>query len=112
MTKKEELKAQILELTREYYKEVHGQPKEFIPGKTKVNYGGRYFDDAEMVNLVDSSLDFWLTAGLWAHKFETRFAKWLGVKYCSLCNSGGETSSNRDDFITTFDTTITQFMGC
>ena len=88
MSKKEELKAQILELTREYYKEVHGQPKEFIPGKTKVNYGGRYFDDAEMVNLVDSSLDFWLTAGPWAHKFETRFAKWLGVKYCSLCNSG------------------------
>ena len=88
MARKEELKAQILELTREYYKEVHGQAKEFIPGKTKVNYGGRYFDDAEMVNLVDSSLDFWLTAGPWAHKFETRFAKWLGVKYCSLCNSG------------------------
>lgn len=88
MARKEELKAQILVLTREYYKEVHGHPKEFIPGKTKVNYGGRYFDDAEMVNLVDSSLDFWLTAGPWAHKFETRFAKWLGVKYCSLCNSG------------------------
>lgn len=88
MSKKEDLKARILELTREYYKEVHGQPKEFIPGKTKVNYGGRYFNDAEMVNLVDSSLDFWLTAGPWAHKFETRFAKWLGVKYCSLCNSG------------------------
>lgn len=88
MGRKEELKAQILELTREYYKEVHGLPKEFVPGKTKVNYGGRFFDDAEMVNLVDSSLDFWLTAGPWAHKFETRFAKWLGVKYCSLCNSG------------------------
>jgi len=41
-----------------------------------------------MVNLVDSSLDFWLTAGPWAHKFETRFAKWLGVKHCSLVNSG------------------------
>lgn len=88
MARQDELKAQILELTREYYKEVHGQPKDFIPGKTKVNYGGRYFDDAEMVNLVDSSLDFWLTAGPWAHKFENRFAKWLGVKYCSLCNSG------------------------
>ena len=88
MAKKEELKARILELTREYYNEVHGLPKEFVPGKTKVNYGGRYFDAEEMVNLVDSSLDFWLTAGPWAHKFETRFAKWLGVKYCSLCNSG------------------------
>ena len=88
MSKKEELKKQILELTREYYREVHGQKQEFVPGKTKVNYGGRYFDDEEMVNLVDASLDFWLTAGPWAHKFETRFAKWLGVKYCSLCNSG------------------------
>ena len=88
MSKKEELKQKILDLTREYYREVHGQKKEFKPGETFVNYGGRYFDDEEMVNLVDSSLDFWLTAGPWAHKFETRLAKWLGVKYCAVCNSG------------------------
>lgn len=88
MSKKEELKQQILDLTREYYREVHGQKKGFKPGETFVNYGGRYFDDEEMVNLVDSSLDFWLTAGPWAHKFETRLAKWLGVKYCAVCNSG------------------------
>ena len=88
MSKKEELKQQILDLTREYYREVHGQKKEFKPGETFVNYGGRYFDDAEIVNLVDSSLDFWLTAGPWAHKFETRLAQWLGVKYCAVCNSG------------------------
>ena len=88
MNKKEELKQQILDLTREYYREAHGQKKEFKPGETFVNYGGRYFDDQEMVNLVDSSLDFWLTAGPWAHKFETRLAKWLGVKYCAVCNSG------------------------
>lgn len=88
MSKKEELKQQILDLTREYYREVHGQKKEFKPGETFVNYGGRYFDDEEMVNLVDSSLDFWLTAGPWAHKFETRLAKWLEVKYCAVCNSG------------------------
>ena len=88
MSKKEELKKQILELTKEYYKEIHGQKKEFKRGETFVNYGGRYFDDAEMVNLVDSSLDFWLTAGPWATKFEKQFAKWLGVRYCSLTNSG------------------------
>ena len=88
MSKKEELKQQILDLTREYYREAHGQKKEFRPGETFVNYGGRYFDDAEMVNLVDSSLDFWLTAGPWAHKFETSLAQWLGVKYCAVCNSG------------------------
>lgn len=88
MSKKDELKQQILDLTREYYREVHGQKKEFKQGETFVNYGGRYFDDAEVVNLVDSSLDFWLTAGPWAHKFETRLANWLGVKHCAVCNSG------------------------
>lgn len=88
MNKKEELKQQILDLTREYYREVHGVKPEFVEGKTFVNYGGRFFDDEELVNLVDSSLDFWLTAGPWAHKFETRLAKWLGVKYCAVTNSG------------------------
>lgn len=88
MSKKEELKKQILELTREYYREAHAQKPEFEEGKTFVNYGGRYYDDEEMVNLVDSSLDFWLTAGPWAHKFETRLAKWLGVKHCAVTNSG------------------------
>lgn len=88
MAKIEELKAQILELTREYYKEVHAQKKEFEPGKTFVHYGGRYFNDEEMVNLVDSSLDFWLTQGPWTHKFERRLSEWLGVKYCAVTNSG------------------------
>lgn len=88
MDKKNELKQQILDLTREYYNEVHAQKKAFEPGKTFVNYGGRYFDDEELVNLVDSSLDFWLTAGPWAHKFETRLANWLGVRHCALTNSG------------------------
>lgn len=88
MRKKEELKQQILQLTREYYQEVHAVKQEFHPGESFVNYGGRYFDEKEMVNLVDSSLDFWLTAGPWATKFETGLAKWLGVKHCALTNSG------------------------
>lgn len=88
MAKKEELKAQILELTREYYKEVHAQKKDFEPGKSFVHYGGRFFNDEEMVNLVDSSLDFWLTQGPWTHKFERRLADWLGVKFCAVTNSG------------------------
>lgn len=88
MSRKEELKNKIFELTKEYYQEVHGAKKDFEPGKTFVNYGGRYFDEKELVNLVDSSLDFWLTTGPWANKFEKRFAEWLDVKYCSLTNSG------------------------
>lgn len=98
MNKKEELKQQILDLTKEYYKEVHRESKKFEAGKTFVNYGGRYFDEQEMVNLMDSSLDFWLTAGPWARKFETRFAQWLGVKFCSLTNSGS--SANLLAFMT------------
>lgn len=88
MSTKEELKEKILELTREYYKVAHAPKAEFRPGESFVNYGGRYYDENEIVNLVDSSLDFWLTAGPWAHKFETRLAEWLGVKYCAVTNSG------------------------
>jgi CDP-6-deoxy-D-xylo-4-hexulose-3-dehydrase len=60
----------------------------FSEGPFKVQYGGRVFDEKEMINLVDSALDFWLTAGKYANEFEKRFADFLGVKYCSLCNSG------------------------
>ncbi|PIS17144.1 MAG: lipopolysaccharide biosynthesis protein RfbH, partial [Candidatus Portnoybacteria bacterium CG09_land_8_20_14_0_10_44_13] len=59
-----------------------------IPGKTKISYAGRVYNDKELVNLVDASLDFWLTAGRYADKFESRFAKFLGLKYCLLVNSG------------------------
>ncbi|WP_294477395.1 lipopolysaccharide biosynthesis protein RfbH [uncultured Bacteroides sp.] len=82
------LKEQILSLVKEYYASAFGQTKEFVSGKTFINYGGRYFGEEELVNLVDSSLDFWLTAGPWAHRFEKRLADWLGIKYCSLTNSG------------------------
>lgn len=62
--------------------------EKFIPGKTRINYAGRVYDEKEMVNLVDASLDFWLTAGRYAAEFEKKFAKFLGVKYCLLTNSG------------------------
>lgn len=88
MNKIDLLKQEILEKTKELYKLKFGEKKEFTPGETYVNYGGRYFDEKEMVNLIDSSLDFWLTTGPWAKKFEKELAKYLGVKYCSLVNSG------------------------
>ena len=69
MSKKEDLKQQILELTRIYYAEVHGQKKDFVAGKTFINYGGRYFDDNEFFILIDYSFYFWSTAGTWAHIF-------------------------------------------
>lgn len=85
---KEQLRAEILKKTKQYYELVHKNKKEFVPGESYVNYGGRYFDDKEVVNLVDSSLEFWLTTGPWANRFEKEFSEYLGVKYCSLVNSG------------------------
>lgn len=81
-------KSQILAAVREYYFHHHLYRKEFIPGQDFVRYGGRCFDDAEMVNLVDSALDFWLTAGSWSEKFEEKMADYIGVRHCALVNSG------------------------
>ncbi len=60
----------------------------FIPGQSRVNYAGRVYDEKEVINLVDSSLDFWLTSGRYTNRFEKEFAGFLGIKYCSLTNSG------------------------
>ena len=96
--KGEILKERIFELVKEYYKTVHCFPEDFVQGKSYIKYGGRFFDEREMTNLIDASLDFWLTAGKWANFFEKRFAKWLGIKYCSLVNSGS--SANLLAFMT------------
>lgn len=86
----QQLKEQAALLAKEYYQTIH-QPKqnaEFIPGKTNIPYGGRVFDEAEIIELVRSSLDFWLTSGDYTNKFEKSFAEKLGVKHCSFVNSG------------------------
>lgn len=83
------IKQQILDLTREYHDAAFGGPApEFIPGSTRVPYAGRVFDANEMVNLVDSSLEFWLTYGRYSAEFERRFADWVGVRSAFLVNSG------------------------
>lgn len=83
MNKREE----ILKLVREYYQENFATKKEYTEGD-RIAYGGRKFDEKEMVNLVDSALDFWLTTGRYAEKFEKDFAQHLGVKFAMLTNSG------------------------
>jgi CDP-6-deoxy-D-xylo-4-hexulose-3-dehydrase len=72
---------------KNYYDFAH-TPAAFIPGKSRIPYAGRVYDEKEMINLVDASLDFWLTAGRYAAEFEEKFAAFLGVKHCSLTNSG------------------------
>ena len=87
MSKSEALRQQILALVQEYYEAEHSQ-QSFTPGETEVPVSGRVFDAAEMVNLVDSSLEFWLTTGRYADQFEQEFARWMGVRHAILCNSG------------------------
>jgi CDP-4-dehydro-6-deoxyglucose reductase, E1 len=82
-----ELRVQILDLVREYH-DVAFAPDEFRPGESPVRFAGRVFDQEEVVNLVDSSLEFWLTTGPWAKKFERRFAKINGLRHALLVNSG------------------------
>ena len=96
MTEKE-LRKQILELVGEYCKNFHLKEKEFEEGD-RISYGGRKFDSEEMINLVGSSLDFWLTSGRYCDQFEKEFAEILDVKYVSLVNSGS--SANLIAFMT------------
>jgi len=85
-----DLRADILAKVAEYYRLVHepAQCAPFVPGKTRVNYAGRVFDEREMTNLVDSALEFWLTYGRYSRQFEEGLADYLGVRFCLLVNSG------------------------
>lgn len=81
------LRARILELSEEYARLVHG-PKPFSPGQSSVPVSGKVMSAADMRNLVDSSLDMWLTAGRFSDAFEARFAEFFGTRYALLVNSG------------------------
>lgn len=83
----QEMHDHILELVKEYCDTYHNQKKDFHPGD-RIPYASRVYDHEEMVNLVDSALEFWLTSGRYTNRFEHDFAKFLGVKYCALVNSG------------------------
>ncbi|MGF7119211.1 lipopolysaccharide biosynthesis protein RfbH [Methanobacterium oryzae] len=87
MKSKDELKKEIFEKVIELYN-LKKEDEEFIPGESTVNYAGRVFDEKEIIKLVDSSLDFWLTAGKYANQFEKELANFLGTRYCLLTNSG------------------------
>ena len=76
----------ILKNTADFFK--LKKKDKFIPGKTLINYAGRVYNEKELINLVDASLDFWLTAGRFAGEFERKLANFLNIKYCLLTNSG------------------------
>ncbi|MGA2081020.1 MAG: lipopolysaccharide biosynthesis protein RfbH [Holophaga sp.] len=82
-----ELRARILDLVREFHRaNWPGQP--FVPGETPVPVSGKVFDAEDVCSLVDSALDFWLTTGRFASQFEQAFARFMGIRFCSLVNSG------------------------
>jgi CDP-6-deoxy-D-xylo-4-hexulose-3-dehydrase len=83
----EELRNQILLLVEEYAQVAHG-PREFKPGESSVPVSGKVYGAAEMRNLVDASLDFWLTTGRFNAAFEKRLGDFLKVRFALTCNSG------------------------
>ena len=83
----QQAKEQILQSVSAYCDKYHNQEKPFQEGD-RIPYASRVYDHEEMVNLVDSALEFWLTAGRYADQFEKEFAKYLGIRFCSLVNSG------------------------
>ncbi|MDE7312848.1 MAG: lipopolysaccharide biosynthesis protein RfbH [Eubacterium sp.] len=83
----EQAREQIRESVKAYWQRFHNTKKEYRPGQA-IPYAGRVYDDHEMCSLVDSALDFWLTAGPYTERFEKELAEFLQLRYCILVNSG------------------------
>lgn len=88
---------EIKSLVTEFYKQFKEKKKPFEEGD-RISYASRVFDEKEMCALTDATLDFWLTTGRFSDEFEAEFAKWIGVKYAHLVNSGS--SANLIAFMT------------
>lgn len=87
LKKSQELRDEILKLTKEYYSQTIKEKDAYNIGD-RISYAGRVYDEKEMVNLVDSSLEFWLTSGRYTELFEEKLSCFLQVKFCHTCNSG------------------------
>ena len=82
-----EAREQIKTLIVDYYHQFKEKKEPYRPGD-RIAYASRIFDEKEMKSLTDALLDFWLTTGRFSDQFEKVFAKWIGVKYVHLVNSG------------------------
>ena len=83
----EEIRKEILDKVKELY-DLREKNKKFIPGTTYIPASGKVVDEEDLANLIDASLDMWLTSGRYGDEFEREFPKFIGAKYCSLVNSG------------------------
>lgn len=93
----DQAKKQILDMVADYCDTYHNKREPFKEGD-RIPYASRVYGHEEMCNLVDSALEFWLTAGRYTDEFEKKFADYLGVNYCALVNSGS--SANLNAFMT------------
>lgn len=82
-----EAREEILQMVEEYYRVFHQKREDYQKGD-RIVYASRVYDQEEMRNLTDSALEFWLTSGRYTEQFERELAEYIGVKYCSLVNSG------------------------
>lgn len=82
-----QMRSLILELTEDYARRFHA-PRAFVPGDSAVPVSGKVYGASDMRNLVDSSLDFWLTTGRFNEEFEKRLAARIGVAHTLTTNSG------------------------
>ncbi|MBS4981638.1 MAG: lipopolysaccharide biosynthesis protein RfbH [Lachnospiraceae bacterium] len=89
----QQAREEILDMVKEYCSLFHNKNKDFKEGD-RITYASRVYDSDEMVNLVDSALEFWLTSGRYTKQFEQKLAKYLGVRFCSLVNSGSSANLN------------------
>jgi len=87
MSNVDELRQRILDLIPAYHDAAFAQ-RAFVPGETAVPVSGRVFDADDVLHLIESGLDFWLTTGRFAERFEREFARTIGVRHALLCNSG------------------------
>ncbi len=83
-----EARKQILDLVAEYCDRFHIEGRKPYERGDRIPYASRVYDSAEMVNLVDSALEFWLTSGRYTDEFEKKFGEYLGIRHVSLVNSG------------------------
>ncbi len=86
-TNEQQAREEIKSLVSEYYRDFKAKKEPFKEGD-RITYAARVFDEKEMCALTDAALDFWLTTGRFSDEFEAGFAKWIGVKYAHLVNSG------------------------
>lgn len=88
----QQAREEILNMVGEYC-DIYHKKKEYREGD-RIPYASRVYDRDEMCNLVDSALEFWLTAGRYTVQFEQKMAQYLGVRFCSLVNSGSSANLN------------------